>query len=282
MQKKKQMSITREALTIVTVLLAVGISLMGVVLVSQSRAAMKAQIDARMLDIANTAADMMNGDSLAALTAEDADTQPYQDALASLKVFQDNIDLDYIYGIRQVGEKDFIFTVDPAPVDPGAFGDPIEYTEALGRAAAGTPAVDKEPYSDRWGRFYSAYSPVFDSEGKVAGIVAVDFSASWVEDQVGQQTLAIVITSVLVLLVGAVVVLVVTSRIRERFRSLNYAMNGLTEDMEALAKALKLPAAGADRAGEAKPADEIDELSRRIRDTRQEIRGYFENVQGKE
>ena len=34
-------------------------------------------------------------------------------------------------------------------------------------------AVDKEPYGDRWGRFYSAYTPVYDSTGHIGGIVAV-------------------------------------------------------------------------------------------------------------
>ncbi len=62
-----------------------------------------------------------------------------------------------------------------------------ESTDALYQASLGKPSVDKVPYEDSWGRFYSAYSPVFDSNGKVAGIVAVDFSADWYDKQIRTQ-----------------------------------------------------------------------------------------------
>ena len=75
------------------------------------------------------------------------------------------------------GNGNFSFSVDPAPDDPGEFGAPVVYTEALYKASLGIPSVDEVAYTDAWGRFYSAYSPVFNSNGKVAGIVATDFSA---------------------------------------------------------------------------------------------------------
>ena len=86
-----------------------------------------------------------------------------------------------IYCVRALDDGSFVFTIDPDPESPGAFGDHIPYTEALYNASLGTPGVDKEAYVDQWGRFYSAYSPVFDSNGNVTDIVAVDFTADWVD-----------------------------------------------------------------------------------------------------
>ena len=62
-----------------------------------------------------------------------------------------------------IRDKEFVFSVDPTIEDPGEFGSPVMYTDALYKAANGTAAIDEEPYSDAWGKIYSAYSPVFDS-----------------------------------------------------------------------------------------------------------------------
>ncbi|MBR5381325.1 MAG: hypothetical protein IK136_01755, partial [Oscillospiraceae bacterium] len=187
-----------------TVLLVLANVALGFVLASQSKASMKSLIDSRMLDIAKTAADMLDGDALKSLKAEDKGTEKYRKINDTLAFFQKNIDLKYIYCIQDLGNKKFAFSVDPTLEDPGEFGSPIVYTEALYKASLGTPAADEEPYSDAWGRFYSAYSPVFDSSGKVAGIVAVDFSADWYDEQVERQVRAIVVC------VGASLVMCIT------------------------------------------------------------------------
>ena len=116
-----------------------------------------------------------------------------------------------------MGNKNFVFSVDPTVVDPSEFGSPIVTTDALYKASLGEAAVDHEPYEDKWGRFYSSYSPVFNSSGKVAGIVAVDFSADWYEDQIHNSILTIIIASAGSLLVGLVIVIIVTNINRKHF-----------------------------------------------------------------
>ena len=104
---------------------------LGVILTKQSSAAMRDLIQNRMLDISNTAASMINGDILESLTAEDKETPKYQAILDMLTHYQDNIDLRYIYCIHDDGNRKFSFTVDPTVDDPGEFGEPIVYTDAL-------------------------------------------------------------------------------------------------------------------------------------------------------
>ena len=183
----------RFLIVLITVFLVGANVVLGVVLAEQSKKSMKTMIDSRMLDIANSAADFLNGDELRALKAEDKGKRAYQKINDTLAVFQDNIDLKYIYCVRDIGNKQFVFTVDPTLDDPGEFGEPIVFTEALYQASLGTATADREPYSDRWGRFYSAYSPVFDSSGNVVGIVAVDFSADWYEAQIAEQRKSIIL-----------------------------------------------------------------------------------------
>ena len=40
----------------------------------------------------------------------------------------------------------------------------------------GTPKVDREPYSDRWGTFMSAYAPINDADGRLLAAAGVDMS----------------------------------------------------------------------------------------------------------
>ena len=66
---------------------------LGMTLMRQSRGAMKTQIDERMLDVVNTAADILDGDVLERLTADDKGTPLYQAVVDMLNTFRDNINL---------------------------------------------------------------------------------------------------------------------------------------------------------------------------------------------
>lgn len=60
-----------------------------------------------------------------------------------------------------------------------AIGEPYASTDAsLHAALSGTPGFSARPYTDRWGRWVSAYYPLRDAEGKVNSVVGVDFAAA--------------------------------------------------------------------------------------------------------
>ncbi len=142
---KKSISLTATLVIIVSILLLAVNILLGGILMTNSRKSMITLIHNRMLDIANTSADMLDGDELKSLKKEDKGTPTYQKINDTLAVFQNNIDLRYIYCVTIKSEKEFVFSVDPAIEDPGEFGEPVTYTDALYRASKGEPAVDEEP-----------------------------------------------------------------------------------------------------------------------------------------
>ena len=133
--------------------------LMGVTLMTMSKHTLRSQVEKRMLDVSKAAAAQIDGDVIKHLTAEDKDTEEYIRTLNILRSFQENIELDYIYWINPGPNDTFTFAIDPDREDPAYFGESIEATDALKAAAKGVPSVDKEPHTDEWGRFYSAYSP---------------------------------------------------------------------------------------------------------------------------
>lgn len=202
--KTTKFNLSKRSFIIALALLVFSYVAMGVTLIILSKNALREQIEQRMLDVANTAAVQLNGDEVETITAEDVGSEKYVRALTLLRSFQENIQLDYIYLIRANEDGTFSFMIDPAKDDPGEYGEEIETTEALQHAAGGVADVDKVPYSDDWGRFYSAYSPIRDSNGKVAGIVGVDFNADWYDGALSSHKAVVIILGMFVLTVGIV------------------------------------------------------------------------------
>ena len=181
----------------------------------------------RMLDISNTAAAMIDGDTLKSISPADEGTDKYESIMRALRYFQDNIDLKYIYCVRDMGDGTFTFGLDPTIEDPGEFGSPIVYTDALYKASKGHAAADNTQYEDAWGTFYSAYSPVFGSDGKVAGIIAVDFSAEWYNQQLAGLTGTTIIVALLSLLIGGGIVTAIATKSQKRIGSIQGQLNDM-------------------------------------------------------
>ncbi len=256
-------------------LLAVN-GILGVLLTNQSKNSLQDQMRKRMLDIANSAAALIDGDTLEKLQKEDVDTEPYQHELGILRTFQEQVELRYIYGIRDMGDKTFTFTIDPAVYDPGEFGEPIMYTDALYAASLGTPSVDKQPYKDKWGRFYSAYSPVFNSAGKVAGIIAVDIDADWYDEQLRHHIYLICIACGASLIAGGFIVFLITGRLRKRFIFLNSEMTRLAGDVEELASELHLVSETEQKPEEAaNSGDDFTLIESKLKFLREELQNYI-------
>ncbi len=201
----RESGISTKIILLMQAVLLVTSILFCTVSIYRARTDIKRAIWRRMLDIVNCAAASVDGDYLADLSADDVGTKEYNDLYKKLAVFRDNVDFEYIYSLRKVDDHNYIFTMDLDPEDPAAFGDEVLFTEALAKAGNGTSAVDEEAYEDKWGEFYSAYSPVFDSSGKVAGVIAVDFSADWFDSQLSAQTRTNVISFAIILVISLLV-----------------------------------------------------------------------------
>lgn len=286
--KKRISTATKYLILACTFLLALNLVL-GIVLTSQSKEGMTALLQSKMLDAANIAAASMDGDLLASISAQDAETnsENLQKVLSSLRLFLDHMDMKYIYAVKQAGEKSFVFLADPDPVDPGKYGESVVYTEALERASHGKPSVDEDPFADRWGKFYSAYSPVYDSNGNLVCIIGVDYDAAWFEDIIAMHTASILIICTLSLLAGAFIVVLISNRFQRKFRVLSDELSSLSDEVQTLNKEMAPPEEF--RSKPSKHTAEVEEdpsshvgtfeaLENKIKQTRQDMRQYASYV----
>ena len=198
-------SIRTRILRFVLVTILAAESALCIAAIAQSRAAIRNSVCQRMIDIAKCVAGSVNGDIHKDLTIEDYGNEKYNQVYDALAIFRDNVDLEYVYGIKIEEDGRFTFTIDPSVDDPAEFGGELETTVGLQKASLGTPSVDDKPATDEWGTFYSAYSPILDSHGQIAGLVGVDFSVDWFEGQLNRQTREMVIIYLIILMVTMVV-----------------------------------------------------------------------------
>lgn len=230
--------LTTKYLVIAGVFLVLVNVTLGLVLANLADSAIKSLISSWMLDISNTAAALLDGDMLKDITPEDKGTPEYESVMKTLSGFQYSMDMSYIYLVNDIGDKNFVFGLDPTIEDADDYGTPVVYTEALYAASKGTPMASLTAYEDAWGWFYSAYSPVFDSDGNVASIVAVDFSKEWYDNQVFSFTITTVFVIMLSLVIAGTVVAVFTHKYRKSIHVVSKKIDDLEDRTELMAAEL--------------------------------------------
>ncbi len=265
--KVRGLSITRVILlTVIAVLLASNVVL-GVVTISLSGSSIKTATRQRMLDIASSAACLTDGDALSRVNEDTLGGEDYFKVFDTLSSFRDSVELEYIYAMEAVGGTSFVFTVDTDPDEPADYGDPVEYTDALYNAGRGTAGVDDEPYTDEWGTFYSAYSPVYDSAGKIAGIIGVDFDAAWYEEQITRQIRITSIVGVVTLAISILIIVFLSLRIKKSFVQVHLMLSELADGSGDLTRELGI------RSG-----DEFEVLAGDVNDFIRQIRGIVGSI----
>ena len=287
MKKSKFLSSTKYTI-IICILLLVANIVFGLVFVMRSRSSVKEMVSNRMLGIANTAASLVDKDALLAIDSNTTnEDECYKKVYDVLDYFKKNIQFKYIYIVKATGDGDFIFVIDQDPIDPGKYGEAVVYTDALYNASRGTPSVDLDAYEDRWGRFYSAFSPIFDGSGiktkdHIIGIVGVDFESSQYENDISRQSTGIILVSLFSLFIGGMIALLFSREMLKRFKILNNELVELSKDIDALNQEIseKQSEIKIDESSNDDFADtatgSVEDLTRKMNYMQYELRRYIE------
>ena len=265
MEEKKFSYTTKAAVLVMGLLLLVNIAL-GTVIAMQSRKSIRSVIDDSMLGVAKTAGGMLDGDELAALTEADEGGEKQQEIIDKLRVFSENFNFKYIYIVRPQGNGKYIFIVDPDEKEPAAFGEEIVHSAALESAGGGKAMVDQEAVADEWGKYYTAYCPIKTSTGEIGGIVGIDFDARQYEKKMLANTVYIIFVGVFSLLIGGVLILLVTVKLKEKIDRLNEETISIASDIGSLLNEIR------DETGYSEEAPEAMHLAKAQTDLSEIIR----------
>lgn len=253
---------------------------LGTTLAVQSINSQKAMVSDKTIEMATTAAELIRPyrDEVGSIQEGDEDTPAYHhvyDILAAFRIANAGTsgELAFIYACRERADGTFEFTIDPSP-DPAEFGEDLEETYALRQASLGTAAFDSAPYTDRWGTFYSAYAPVFDSNNKVVMIIGIDVWANWFDNAIWSNSRSIIIVTAIAVVSGAVIAAVLFGRLSRRLRLLLSEFTDLEDDVRLLTADLKK--SEATEVSVPDDGDEVVALRMKIRAAQKELHDYIE------
>lgn len=238
--KVRRIGIFSQLFIWLAVLLLVGNVALGYMAYSRSEESLFEQIQSNAKNIAQCAAVNVSGDLLAAIEVGEEDTEEYATIINELALFRDNADIEYIYTLRQVGAEQFEFIVDSDPEEPAAIGDECEPTDAQGRAfSEKVTTVDEEPFTDEWGSHVSAYCPVFH-EGSVVGVVGVDISANWIDEQMQALRNLVLFTCVITYLISIILLRLLMFIFKKNIKKLNDKVKELASGSGDLTKEIDI------------------------------------------
>lgn len=171
-----------------------------------------------VMEIAVIAAENVDGETFAkAMEGDEVSLLAVKD---SLSFFLVGDSVTYVYTLMPKDSDWFQFVVDTDPDDPGEYAEDYEAQDAMFQAMQGGSSVTEDPFTDEWGTFYSGYAPIV-LDGKVLGIVAVDYEASSIQTSLNSLIRNILITVGVAVLFAIVAAVLVAVRMRRNFIKVN-------------------------------------------------------------
>ncbi len=238
--KTRKIGIFNQLFILLAVLLLFGNAVLGFFSYSRSESALFEQIQANAKNVAQCAAMNVSGDILQEIVCGDEDTEGYSTVIEELALFRDNAEIEYIYTLRQVGEKKFEFVVDSDTEEPAAIGDECDATDALCNAfSEQITTADDEPFTDEWGSHVSAYSPIFENDD-VVGVVGVDISANWIDKQLLALRNLVIIVCAVTYIVSLIILGILMAKFKNGLSKLNNKVKELASGSGDLTKEIDI------------------------------------------
>lgn len=245
--KKRFKNVNAVFFLVLSIVMVAAISVLGVLLTERSVSNLKQSVWNHMKSVATTAATMIDGDELELITEADMPALDEETGariangserftkieriLNKVKSAQTDMYIPYIYITRLENGRQ-VFVVDPDVISPGEYGEEVVYTPSQPVAWAGTATVDDEPYSDEWGTYYTAWSPVRDSEGHVVGLVGVDFESSRITDELNFSMVTIIVSTAVLLVLSIIFFILYSVRVQHQSRQLSDEIDGLSYNLK--------------------------------------------------
>lgn len=217
--KVRKISITKQLIIIVIALFVVADIIMSIVIYNKAGNILNLEIKKNAEAIASSTAALVDGNIVASVQPGDEESDAYMEVSNMLTSILDASGVEYLYIVRYSSSNSLEYAIDAQIEDASAIGDEFEDTDVI-PALAGQTVSSKEPYTDDWGTHITSYSPIY-YEGNVVGAVGADVSINEVKAQTNALIKAIIITCLVVLIVGSVILIVISSALSKKFSMLN-------------------------------------------------------------
>lgn len=190
-----------------------------------------------VMEIATIAAENVNPETF--LKAMEGDEAALSEVNDSLSFFLAGESVAYIYTLMPKNESTFQFVVDTDPDDPGEYAEDYDAQDEMFEAMQGQSSVTKESFTDEWGTHYSGFAPII-YQGRVLGIVAVDYEASSIQTSLNLLIRNILFSVAFGILFAVVSSVAVSVRMKRNFRKVYDKILKVASDDGDLTKVLDI------------------------------------------
>lgn len=264
--KVRKVSVSTQIFFMVTGLLVVACGIIGTTLYNRTGSLLITQMKDNAAHVAEVAASSIDVDAFEKIHGGDEGTEAYNKILNQLTIFLDHSGVEYIYSLRMKDNATPVFVVDSDPEEPGQIEEEYELSDSMEEAFKGTTGADKQSHTDKWGEHISAASPIM-KDGKVIGVVAVDLSVNWVNEQKGAIAKLVILVCLSICLLSSFLTFLISRKIKNGFVKLNSKICDLTDGSGDLTKTITL-----------KQGDEFEIIADSINLFIQELRQLVGNV----
>lgn len=226
MVKVRKLSITNKLIIGVMLMLFVSDILLGIMAYKKSYQMLMEQIKNNGESLAACVACKLDADIVANIQPGEEESEDYLKVSYDLTDFLDSSGVEYIYTIRK-SSNGMEYAIDAQIDDASMTGDVFEDEEAL-PAFSGQKVSNSEPYTDEWGVHISSYSPIY-SDGKIVGVVGVDVSMDWINEQTSSLLKSILLICAGILAAGILLLLFLGRALSRKFALLNDKVVELTK-----------------------------------------------------
>lgn len=167
-------------------LLALALGTAAWVAYRRSVVLLEAEVGRRAMGVALAVAQGVDLNQYRSLQAAGRTSHPYLLAMQErLRALRQNQEAAFIYSEERVGPQTirYILDADPpgGPAAPGPFEEDVMDATSARAHAMGRPLYGPITRHPIWGALITGYAPIYDEEGKVLGVVGVDFRGSVLE-----------------------------------------------------------------------------------------------------
>lgn len=219
--KVRKIKISTKLMIVISFICVLSMFSTGILMLNQVKKSQLDQIKENSSALAECAAASVDGDAFAAIEEGMEDSDEFKSVYESLANFRDHSNIEYIYTMKLLSDGNLVFVVDTDKEEPADIYEPYEMLEGIQTALSGETTADKEISVDEWGKFISSYSPIYDSNHKIVGIVGVDVTVEWISGQIRKIEIVLFVMGILAIAFGILCSIVVGKGIGRNLNKLN-------------------------------------------------------------
>lgn len=222
--KTRKMSLFLKLVLSFILVVLVGTLLVGWIAYKEMADIQMEQLKANLLNITNSSALLLNGDTHSLYATGDESTPEYIKEVGLLNDLATKSSTRYIYTlIKKDGVTAFILDSS----QESKINDSYELTPEMETAFGGEATITAEPYTDSFGTFLTAYVPLKDSASNVVAIVASDIDISFVQKHLNSIMIEILFACVISIILAVTIGVIISAQFNKSFKVIISKVNEL-------------------------------------------------------